>query len=346
MRVLSTTSAARVRSVPEPANLLVPALLLTAIAVGSLIGLGLPTVGAGLSGGTDALVVLLVALIFFEAVPSGLRRPGRHGRLIAVAWVINFVVVPLLAAGLARLFGGDRPELWLGLIIYLCAPCTDWFLGFTRLAGGNTVAGSLLLPINLVSQLLLCPIYWALLGTPGAGGPAPAALVGTMLHWFVVPLLAAIGTRVIVRALLPNRAAELVVVVVRRSVPWVIAGVIMTIFAGNIETFGSTLDLLPRVAAAVLAFFVIMIGIGEIVRRSLRLDYADHALLTMTTSARNAPLMLGLAVAAFPDRPEIPAIIATGMLLEFPHLIMITTLLRRRNRRPSPATPLTKERQP
>jgi len=52
----------------------------------------------------------------------------------------------------------------------------------------------------------------------------------------------------------------------------------------------------------------------------------------MTTSARNAPLMLALTVVALPDQPVIYAAIIMGMLIEFPHLTVITQVLLGRRR--------------
>ena len=49
--------------------------------------------------------------------------------------------------------------IFVGLIFYLVAPCTDWFLGFTKLANGDVDINLAILPINLISQILLLPVY-------------------------------------------------------------------------------------------------------------------------------------------------------------------------------------------
>lgn len=49
-----------------------------------------------------------------------------------------------------------------------------------------------------------------------------------------------------------------------------------------------------------------------------------------TTAARNAPLMLGLTTAAFPDQPLIYAALVIGMLVEFSHLTALKHLLLRK----------------
>src|SRR5699024_6683876 len=38
-------------------------------------------------------------------------------------------------------------------------PCTDWYLAFTGIAKGNVALSAAILPLNLILQVLLLPIY-------------------------------------------------------------------------------------------------------------------------------------------------------------------------------------------
>lgn len=109
-----------------------------------------------------------------------------------------------------------------------------------------------------------------------------------------------------------------------------IALVIAGLFAGNVGTILADPSAFARVLFSVFVFFVVVYALGEVIARTLRLDHADHALLTMTTSARNAPLMLAVTSVALPHQPIVQAAIILGMLIEFPHLTALTWLLRRR----------------
>ena len=73
--------------------------------------------------------------------------------------------------------------------------------------------------------------------------------------------------------------------------------------------------------------------LGESLSRLFRLRYREHALLTMTTAARNAPLMLAVTMAALPDQPLVYAALVIGMLVEFPHLTALRRLLLSARRR-------------
>ncbi|MFN3600938.1 MAG: hypothetical protein ACK4UY_06055 [Dietzia sp.] len=109
----------------------------------------------------------------------------------------------------------------------------------------------------------------------------------------------------------------------------------MCLFAANVGTILSDPWAFGRVLLVVLLFFVLVYLLGEAVARYFQLSHPEHALLTMTTSARNAPLMLAVTTIALPDQPVIAAAIVIGMLAEFPHLILLTHLLRRRGAPPA-----------
>ncbi len=41
----------------------------------------------------------------------------------------------------------------------MVTPCTDWYLIFTEIAKGNVALSTAILPVNLILQVLLLPIY-------------------------------------------------------------------------------------------------------------------------------------------------------------------------------------------
>jgi arsenite transporter len=73
----------------------------------------------------------------------------------------NFLLLPLAVWALLPLVGSDA-AVRTGVLLVLLAPCTDWFLTFTQLAGGDTRRAIAVTPLNLLVQLLLLPLYlWA-----------------------------------------------------------------------------------------------------------------------------------------------------------------------------------------
>ncbi len=307
-------------------------LLFGAIITGSLIGLVSGSTGAALGDGVDYSVLSLIFLLFLELRWRRFSFQRGDARFVLLAWCANFLIVPAIGFLIASIFLAGKPLFFTGVIIYFMAPCTDWFLGFTRLARGNTRLGSLLIPINLTTQLVLYPVYLSLF-TQWQSGFDIVIARDTLLEWFVVPLFAARALQLLLLRTLPPNLFGRTLDAVTRVIPFVIALLVIQIFAANISVIADNLSVFALILTAVSVFFIATWVMGDRLSHRFRLSYPDHALLIMTTAARNAPLMLGVTVAAIPNEPLIYAAIVIGMLVEFPHLATLTHLLNRlRNR--------------
>lgn len=301
-------------------------LLIAAIVAGALLGHFLPGAGQWLGDRVDHTLLLLVALLFFGVRFGALTQAIGHLRFVAIALLANFVLVPLIGYGVASLYLSAHPLLMVGLVIYFMAPCTDWFLGFARLAGGNVALGTALIPINMMVQVLLYPLYlqWF---TQHTVQVEAGTLGDTLLHWFLVPLVIAVALRQTGRLLLKQAWFERILHWADQATPWVIALLVLEIFAANIPVILAHRSVFVWVLLAVFTFFVLTFLLGECISRLFRLRYPEHALLTMTIAARNAPLMLAVTMAALPDQPLVYAALVIGMLVEFPHLTVLRHLL-------------------
>ena len=318
-------------------------ILFAAILLGSTLGLMAPQVQNVLSDQIDLTILLLVFLLLFEVrVQSIISSINRFGFVVA-ALVLNFLVIPVLGFVIASTFLSAHPLFLLGLVIYFMAPCTDWFLAFTRLANGNTALGAALLPINMIVQLLLYPIYLHIFGIDAVGENA-ASLFQTLWQWFLIPLLMAVGLRLLAERVLSVRQLDLVQSLISVVVPVLLAVLVGQISAVNIGTLVTHASVIPLILCAILVFFIATYFLSEMVSRAMRLDHADQVLMTMTTAARNAPLMLALTMAVLPDQPIVYAAIIIGMLIELPHLVGLKMVLKRQKRSGEPGvTPLHKD---
>ncbi|MEM9348813.1 MAG: arsenic resistance protein [Pseudomonadota bacterium] len=306
------------------------ALLLAAIAFGSALGLTVPTIAVEVARYTDLTLLALIFLLFFELRLGAVVKAFGNLRFLTVAWVANFLIVPMLAFAIASLLLSGQPLLFAGLMIYFLAPCTDWFLGFTRMAGGDTELGAALIPVNLVSQLLLLPL-WLWLFTPATGLVDFGALPGILFQWFLLPMALAQALRALLTAVLRELAFERLLGATGLLLSLTLGALIVQIFASHVGAILANAPLFGLVAVAVVLFFALSFFTGVALTRMARLSYPEHALLAMTMAARNAPLMLALTAVAIPGQPLVLAVIVFGMLVEIPHLTLLRQLLLRRS---------------
>jgi len=305
-----------------------PALILTAVFLGLALGqIG----GAAERAGQFILPFLLLMLlgVFMQLPLRQVANAWKHGRITALSLLINFVWNPLLAWFLGWLFLRQQPALWLGLIMLMVTPCTDWYLVFTHIARGNVALGTALLPWNLLLQLLLLPVYLLLL----AGTLVPLEWQ-LLLESVAMALLLPLATAVLLRRLLirfkGNDWLE------QRLLPCVQSGqivflglAIMAMFASE----GAALLTTPLVFLAllppILLFFGINFSLVYLLAHRCKIGYADYAALCCTTLARNSPIALVIALVAFPERPLIALALVIGPLIELPTLSVVAQLLLR-----------------
>jgi len=303
-------------------------LLLSAIIAGSMTGLTVPDSSVVLGEYVDITILVLVFLIFLEVPYEKLAEAAGQITFISVTWITNFIIIPLTGFGIAYLFLGNQPLLFVGLLIYFMSPCTDWFLAFTKIANGDTATGSILIPINMISQLLLYPVYLFIFANRYASVPL-TDMMQTLVNWFLWPFLLAIILHVAIKKVTTVSTYERIQHVNTRIIEGVLTLLVFIIFAANIATINQHITWFSVILIAVFVFFVLVYLLTERISHWLNFSYSRRVLYTMTTSARNAPLMLAVTIAAFPDQPLIYAAIIIGMLVEFPHLTVISTLISR-----------------
>lgn len=293
--------------------------ILIALILGATLGIN-TNLGDILSGYVDYLILALVFVVFLDVPLQNIVTKLKQPKVIFVAWITNFLILPFLGFGITKLFLPEQSLLALGLAIYFMSPCTDWFLGFTRMAKGNTSVGSILIPINMITQLLLYPFWIEYFSQQTLVSVSSAEIASILIHWFIVPAVAAL----IIRLLLSNRFYVFFKENYLSNLNnWLIYTLVLVIFLVNVQQIGDNLNIFGRLLLSVLVFFIIGLILTEIISKTLKITREDHILYTITTSARNAPLMLALSMTALPNQPLVYVAIVTGMLIEFPYLALL-----------------------
>ncbi|MFI6574218.1 arsenic resistance protein [Nocardiopsis sp. NPDC050513] len=310
-------------------GLIVAAAALAGLAAGTLWPVGAAAGHAVL----PALILLLVAV--FTQVDAGQVRAAREsGRVVAASLALNFVLTPVLAWALGAGLLGDAPDLRIGLLLLLVTPCTDWYLVFTGLARGHMGAATALLPLNLVLQLVLLPVYVLLLGGEAAR-VGVETLVGAVLLVLVLPMAAAVALRRSARWWRgPLWRDRVLMGWANRAVLPLLYTAVLAMFAWQARTVAEHAGDLVGLLLPLAVFFVAAPLAAAGAARVLRLPADQRVTLTMTTVARNSPVALAVAVAAFPDRPLIAVALVAGPLLELPVLAVLSQLVRVRRADP------------
>ena len=313
-----------------------PLIILAAVIAGLSLG-NFPWIAERSGALIVPLLVVMLYGVFLDIPLHQLKPAFRNIQVTGTSLVMNFLWNPVFAWGLGALFLREHPDLWLGLIMLMVTPCTDWYLVFTNLARGNVALATALLPLNLILQLALLPFYILVL----AGTLVTldlAVLLESVVLVLGLPLLLALITR---RALANCREGcwlrDRLLFRIADGQILFLSLAIAAMFAAQGRLLLDRAGVVALLLAPVALFFAVNFLIGQAVGRRLRFSYEDVVTFTFTTLARNSPIALGIALAAFPDRPLIALALVIGPLIELPVLGLIArTLLLIRERFPMP----------
>ncbi|WP_117161780.1 arsenic resistance protein [Paraliobacillus sp. X-1268] len=292
-----------------------------------IIGIGIGQIELIRENAESFIVPLLAAMLYitFLQIPiEEIKKAFKNIKFTYTSVIINFVWTPILALLLAMMFLGDNPSLYIGFIMLVVTPCTDWYLIFTGIAKGNVALSTAILPLNLILQVILLPIYLLIFG--GTTGVIELSfLVESILIVLFIPLVLAFLTKMFLRnkqQLRENLISNLSVM------PIIFLSLaIVAMFASQGQLLLNNLDLLWQITIPILLYFIINFFVGQKIGQLMNFANSDRTSLSLTTLARNSPIALAIAMTAFPDQPLIALTLVIGPLLELPILAIITQIL-------------------
>ena len=215
----------------------------------------------------------------------------------------------------------------------MVTPCTDWYLVFTGIANGNVELGASILPLNLLLQILLMPVYLLLFF-----GSSVHFNVGSMLGSVLIVLIIPFGIAVLLKWIgRKNHKAENMVIWLQKSGDNIqlifLCLAVISMFASESKEVINNPELLLRMMIPLLIFFAANFVLVRFIGKKEKLPQRDIVALNFTTLARNSPLSLAIAVAAFPDRPLLSLALVIGPLIELPVLGIIASISKQIDRK-------------
>lgn len=252
-------------------------------------------------------------------------------RGVITAVVANFVVVPLLAAGVALLFSLDRST-GTGLVLVATAAGAPFLIKLAGLAKGDVAFAAAVLVLLLVVTIVTVPIVVPLLGPEGSANAVSIAkpLFLTML----LPLGVALG----LRALRPTWAAGLRRPAGTASSVSLAVLVFLTVVV-NLDVVRRSFSngALPAAVVLIVAAFAVGFLLGAF-------DPAEQMVLGFATAHRNYAAAMVVATESFHDRDVLVTVVVASVV----SLVLLPPVAwafgRRRGRKGAGAAP--SERRP
>ena len=304
-----------------------PLMVLAAAGIGLLIGMN-DAVAESLGGMEDPILMVLLFCIFLDTDYDEIGSAFKNYKFSLSALLMNFVWTPLFAAFLANTVLGGQHALQIALIMLLVMPCTDWYLVFTGLSGGNVTLSSALLPANLLCQLLLLPVYLSLFVHGGAAFSFWEMILD-VVSVVGVPLILAILCRIaLIRSSRLGSVSEWLESKGEVLEFCVMILVVITIFASEGSGLFENPQLYPMMFLALCIFYPVNFVLAYFIGKKTGLSWRDRVSLLFTTTARNSALSLSLAALMFANEPLVTLALLIGPVTELPVLAIETWVVK------------------
>jgi BASS family bile acid:Na+ symporter len=265
-----------------------------------------------------AVIVFAVASMLLVGLSHSARRivgPLRDLRLVALALLANFVLVPALALGITTLLDVSEPY-EVGLLLVASAAGAPILVKLVTMSDGDVAFSASLLLLLLPATVVYMPVVVPLIA-PDADIDA-IAIAGPLTIANLLPL----GVGMILLAVVPGVAARLRPVLGPTSTVALVALVALT-FAANADELLDVLGQRAIVAAALIIVGAFVIGFV--------LGAPDHHKdeIALATAQRNIAAATVVATQAIGDADTVVTVVVAStvsMVLLFP----LATQLRKR----------------
>lgn len=270
-----------------------------------------------------APVLGLLMLSTFSALP--LRRVRLAPRLTAVILTLNFLVVPCVVWALVQPVRDDQVIL-IGITLVLLAPCIDYVVPFSGLAGAANHRLLAITPLLFVLQIMLLSLLLPRLIGAGFVDSAMGPILRSVVGMLAIPLgcawLLQRCERTSRHVCVGRIARHTRITLDAAMVPLMMVTLFAITATHGAGVFREGRELVPAVAIYVV-FAVIMVTAGIVAARIANLRIDDGVAAVFSGVTRNSLVVMPIAL-AFPGGFEaVPIVIVTQTLVELCVMVLL-----------------------
>lgn len=253
---------------------------------------------------------------------------------IAISFILNWIIAPLVMVGLAWAFLPDREDLREGLIFVGIARCIAMVLIWTDLAGGDGDYCAVLVAVNSILQIILfAPLavfYIKIVSHDTRDLGVKYNRVATSVAAFLgIPLGAAIVTRLVLHWAIGEDKYQRYFI--RYVSPLSLIGLLYTIIvlfgsqgAHVVEQITSVL----RVCAPLIVYFAIIFSFTGFMMYKAGFGYKVSCTQSFTAASNNFELAIAVVVGVYGASSGQALASTVGPLIEVPVLVALVYVMR------------------
>ena len=257
--------------------------------------------------------------VFLEVPIKNLKESFKNIKFSSTSIIINFIWTPLFGYFLGNLFLNGNIDIFIGFIMLIITPCTDWYLVFTKMVKGDLNLSLSILPTNLILQIILLPVYLIIFFS-NSNSMSYTNLAYSLIIVIVIPFLLAQITKLVLNPQLNEKITDFF----SNYQILFLALAVFAIFNSQGSLLFENLNSVLTIFIPLITFFITNTIIDLLISEQINFTYEEYASLTMTTLARNSPLALAIAINSFPNHELISIALVIGPLIELPVLYIVS----------------------
>ena len=276
--------------------------------VGLLLSQTIPGIGETINSwqiqGISIPIGICLFLMMYPALLnlqlSEIKKLRRNPKPIILTLFANWIIAPIVAAVLARLFLREYQELIVAIILLGSSPCTAMVLVWGKLADGNQEQNVITTSINTITIMFLyVPVVSLLTGIQKIPIDRMTLLVSALV-FIGAPLLIGILSKLWI---IKSKGEEWFHQVYRPVVGKIAIGALLltliVLFSLNGQVLLNNFDLLGLVSLPLLIGFVVVVGINLLLTRVFRLQYKEGIITVLIGSSSHFEIAIAAAVAMY-----------------------------------------------
>ena len=258
---------------------------------------------------------------------SELRKLRRNPRPILLTLFSNWVVAPVVAAGLANLFLKGSEQLVVAVILLGSSPCTAMVLVWGKLAEGSQEQNVLNTSLNtLTIMVLYAPMVSLLTGIQGI--PIDRVLLAISAIVFIgIPLvLGIISKRLLTRAKGEAWFESTYRPIVDKIAIGALLMTLVVLFSLNGQVLLDHFDALLLVSLPLLLGFLIVVGYNLLITKAFGLAYQQAIITVIIGSSSHFEIAIATAVAIYGVGSYAALGTTMGLFWEVPIMLSLVSL--------------------
>ena len=288
--------------------------------------------GISIPIGICLFLMMYPAMLNFKF--SEIKKLGKNPVPIILTMVSNWIVAPVIAAGLAFLFLKDNPQLMFAVILLGSSPCTAMVLVWGRLAEGNQEQNVVNTSINTITIMVLyVPLVSILTGIQDI--PIDRRLLAESAMIFIgIPLTLGILSRhFLIRWKGEQWFSTKYRPVVGKIATLALLATLIVLFSLNGQVLLNHFTELLLVSIPLLLGFVIVVSLNLLVTKLFKFKYREAIISVIIGSSSHFEIAIATAVSLYGVGSQAALGTTMGLFWEVPIMLSLVALGKYLNRK-------------